>query len=294
MRRQVTPDAMPQQGQPMFAPQAQAPQAPMQMADASMGGAFGWTDPAEVPPNPELDAARQRFEASPTDENGMLLEQLQRQMQGQPPVDPRWIDGNMRMSGSGKMIADAGTAAGPQYAQADTGTMSDAGGKSMKLTEGQSKDLNFWNRMDAVTSKIDERAAALTDRGDQIKGAVPMFGNSLVSEDYQRGKRDADEWITALLRKDTGAAVTEQEWKLYGPIYIPQPGDGPGTLKDKAEARQRAAEGMKKGLGTAEVMANELAIERQKRATAPAAASDDWRSQDPSTWTDEQLQEYLK
>jgi hypothetical protein len=293
MRRQITPEAGGFTGAGMQGGTGSnmlAGGAGNDRFQGTMGGPMGWADPGEEPlVTPEIEELQRQFEASPTDMNGMLLEKALRGQQGLPQADPRDIMG--MMSGSGKQLASAGPmAAGPQVAQADTGTQSDARG--MKLTEGQSKDLGFWNRMDAVTSKIDERSSALTDRGDQIKGAVPMFGNSLVSEDYQRGKRDADEWITALLRKDTGATVTPQEWSLYGPIYIPQPGDSAGTLADKAEARKRAAEGMKAGLGTAEVLANELLAARQAKAPPAAAGGDDWRSKDPSTWTDEQLKEY--
>jgi hypothetical protein len=210
-------------------------------------------------------------------------------------VPPQLMSGipNGPMSGAGGgRMARTDASGGPMVAQADTGTATD--GTSMKLTEGQSKDLNFWNRMDAVTGKIDAHAPALMEFGQKVLGGVPLIGNMMISEDYQRGKRDADEWIVALLRKDTGAQVTREEWATYGPIYIPQPGDGPETLKDKAEARKRAARGMERGLGTAEVLAEELKAEREKGKPPTAPASGDWRSQDPSTWTDEQLQEFTK
>jgi hypothetical protein len=164
----------------------------------------------------------------------------------------------------------------------------------MKLTEQQSKNLNFWNRMDATSSDIDKFAPALMDRGERIKDGVPMFGNSLVSEDYQRGRRAGGEWLVSILRPDTGATVTDTEWDTYAPIYLPEPGDGPNQLADKTAARARAAEGLKKGLGLAEVMANELKAARQSATPAAAASGDDWRNADPSTWTDEQLREFTQ
>ena len=74
-----------------------------------------------------------------------------------------------------------------------------------------------------------------------------------------------NEFMTALLRKDTGAAVTDQEFALYGPLYLPQPGDDKQTLALKSEARQRAIDGVRKGLGPAQILAAE------QRSMAPAA-----------------------
>jgi hypothetical protein len=184
-------------------------------------------------------------------------------------------------------------------AQADTGTATDwrenAKAFDGKLTEAQSKDLGFADRMVAADPKIEEFSGELIKRTEQTKNAIPVIGNSLISEGYQRGRGAGGEWLAAALRKDTGAAVTDSEWELYGPLYIPQPGDYPGTLADKKERRERTARAIKKGLGLAEVLAEELVAERAaKSTTAQPAATDDWRTQDPSTWTDEQLKEFTQ
>ena len=53
------------------------------------------------------------------------------------------------------------------------------------------------------------------------------------------------------MRKDTGAAVTPQEFSMYGDIFLPKPGDGPEVVAQKRQARERAMEGIRSGLGTA-------------------------------------------
>jgi hypothetical protein len=237
--------------------------APLQPSEPTREGPMGWVDPGEVPPEPE-------------DEQG-------------------WMMPNGPMSGAGTQLAARGKPSGPMVAQADTGNMTDASVRGdVKLTEQQSKDLGYWNRMDAVTPDIDAHTGDLTALGEKMKDGIPLVGNMMVSEGYQVGRRAANEWIVALLRKDTGAQVTKEEWALYGPIYIPQPGDGEPVLKAKAEARKRAAEGMKAGLGIAEVLANELLAARQTPAAPAGAGADDWRTKDPSTWTDEQLREFTQ
>lgn len=50
----------------------------------------------------------------------------------------------------------------------------------------------------------------------------------------------AKEWLAPILRRDTGAAVTDSELANYMDIYIPKYEDDQATLKQKAEARQDA------------------------------------------------------
>lgn len=50
----------------------------------------------------------------------------------------------------------------------------------------------------------------------------------------------AKEWLAPILRKDTGAAVTDSELQVYMDIYIPRFEDDPQTIRQKAAARKDA------------------------------------------------------
>lgn len=142
-----------------------------------------------------------------------------------------------------------------------------AGGSGgMKLTEQQSKDLTYWQRATGASGLLDKFTDALTSLGDNVASKVPMAGNYMVSPEFQQGNQAASEWLAAILRKDTGAAITKNEFDLYGPMYIPQPGDTPEVLQQKQAARKRAEEAMRLGLGTAEILAQEV---EARRATNP-------------------------
>lgn len=52
------------------------------------------------------------------------------------------------------------------------------------------------------------------------------------------------EWLAPILRKDTGAAVTDGEFAYYANIYIALPGDTPAVLEQKRRARLVATEGL--------------------------------------------------
>lgn len=77
-------------------------------------------------------------------------------------------------------------------------------------------------------------------------GFVANMTNSETWRNYQAGAR---EWIAALLRKDTGAAVTNTEWELYFPTYFPQPGDSAEVQKQKLERRVAEARKLRASSG---------------------------------------------
>lgn len=77
-------------------------------------------------------------------------------------------------------------------------------------------------------------------------GFVANMTNSETFKNYQAGAR---EWIAALLRKDTGAAVTNTEWELYFPTYFPQPGDSAEVQRQKLERRVAEARKLRASSG---------------------------------------------
>jgi hypothetical protein len=54
---------------------------------------------------------------------------------------------------------------------------------------------------------------------------------------YTQAKLD---FITAILRKESGAAISVGEFVSEDKRYFPQPGDDPFTIAQKAQARQNA------------------------------------------------------
>jgi hypothetical protein len=126
-----------------------------------------------------------------------------------------------------------------------------------KLTEGQSKDINFYNRGMAANASLETLDSQLTSLKGAASESLPG-GNFLQGPEYQTAKRDAAEFLAVILRKDTGAAVTPAEFELYGPMFLPQPGDQPQTVLAKREARKRALESIRLGLGTATGLADQV------------------------------------
>jgi hypothetical protein len=124
-----------------------------------------------------------------------------------------------------------------------------------KLTEGQSKDLNYVLRGTSANKTLEPLEQELTSASGALASKVPGAGNYLLSDKYQQAQQSGREFLASVLRKDSGAAITKNEEDIYGRMFLPQPGDKPGVITQKREARARAMEAMKAGLGTAEVIA---------------------------------------
>lgn len=131
-------------------------------------------------------------------------------------------------------------------------------GGTPKLTEGQTKDALFAERMlrsegnlDSVM-KPDPTTGALQGYDPTSPQATWWLDDSYFnSSEWRRYQQGAREWIAGLLRKDTGAAVTEDEFRFYFPQYFPTPGDDAATLQQKKQARMRQATGLRRGSGKA-------------------------------------------
>jgi muramidase (phage lysozyme) len=142
-----------------------------------------------------------------------------------------------------------------------------------KLTEVQSKDVGFYNRGQKLIPRLEAQDKSLTDAYSAAGGQVPLVGNYLKSDDYRKAENTGRELLAVILRKDTGAAVTPQEFEMYGSIYLPRPGDDPATIQQKRAARATAMEGLRMGLGTAEILFKSREAMEGAKTPAPAASA---------------------
>jgi hypothetical protein len=119
------------------------------------------------------------------------------------------------------------------------------GGAGGIKTEWQSKDFNFANRlenslagMDVAEGKGYDPSRGGTATMDYIaqNNVGGLIGNFLTSDAGKEWYRNGKEALAVILRKDTGAAVTDKEFDLYGPMYLPMPDDPPEVKQSKKQA----------------------------------------------------------
>lgn len=135
-------------------------------------------------------------------------------------------------------------------------------GADKPFTEAQGKDVVFATRAQGALDALDPVAGELTNRAARAAEYDPtgLARGAMQSDNFQIAKNAGDEFLQALLRKDSGAAITEDEMALYGATYLPKPGDNPKLLDQKKSARARAVAAIQAGMSPAQIVAQEKAL----------------------------------
>lgn len=134
-----------------------------------------------------------------------------------------------------------------------------AAGAMPKLSETTSKDVNFLTRSTAANTTLEGIDTELTNLAARAANADPtgLARSWMQSDNFQKAEQAALEFKTAILRKDTGAAITEGEDRLYDRLYIPQPGDSTALIEQKRTARTRAVAALEAGIPSEAIAALE-------------------------------------
>jgi hypothetical protein len=77
---------------------------------------------------------------------------------------------------------------------------------------------------------------------------VPV-GNYLAGNDFQKFDQAQRDFINAVLRRESGAVISDEEFANARLQYLPQPFEGPEILRQKAANRKIAIEGMRRSAG---------------------------------------------
>ena len=150
-----------------------------------------------------------------------------------------------------------------------------AGGKPVmgkgagNLTEGQGNATAYGMRMaqaDAILKPLE--ASGLKNTGlirsgvSGTLGATPLIGDALargsdnifntlptilggLNEDQQKTVQARVNFVTAVLRKESGASISPTEFATAEKNYFPAPGDSAAVVKQKQDAREMAIKAMK-------------------------------------------------
>lgn len=191
----------------------------------------------------------------PADEYGRYVAEMQ--AAGQQPLSRIEYAQAKAARPTNRVVRDAN--GNVIYAEGDA-----AGGD---LNELQSKNATFATRargaLETLHSEVNGQPLAntLTSRGERLLGVAPLgLTRGFQSSEYQVADAAGQEFLQAVLRKDTGAAITDQEQVLYGGLYLPQPGDTPEVLEYRRQARERAVAAIEAGMTPEAMRAQEVAL----------------------------------
>jgi len=128
-------------------------------------------------------------------------------------------------------------------------------GPTAQASEGERKNAAFFRR--AIGANEVYNSLNIGPRsyvGDAVQSTAPGILNqlpSVIGNSSARQQADAAEleFVSAVLRSDSGAAIPENEIATAINLYFPQPGDGVAVIEQKKEARQRAIDGLTSSAG---------------------------------------------
>lgn len=121
-----------------------------------------------------------------------------------------------------------------------------------KVNENEGKAYSFFNRMKEVEKELtsDVLSSYVPDvsPGAWIQGVVP---ERLRSDKSKRFMNAAKNWVTAKLRRESGAAISPTEFATDYQVYFPAPGDSPDEIKRKKATRDLITTDMGRESGNA-------------------------------------------
>jgi hypothetical protein len=112
--------------------------------------------------------------------------------------------------------------------------------------ETQGKAAGFADRISAANEILDATQSAGTDEVQRRLGQLPLVGNYAMSSDRQKFEQAERDFINAILRRESGAVISEEEFANARQQYLPQPGDSEQVLAQKKASRDRALNSMQR------------------------------------------------
>ena len=118
-----------------------------------------------------------------------------------------------------------------------------------KVTNDQANAALFSRRMAAANDilkrpEIYQSGTGWGGAGNQIAAGIPIVGNAMVSKEYQQNRQAQEDFINAVLRRESGAAISSGEYSHANRQYFPQVGDSPEVIAQKAANRENAMKGI--------------------------------------------------
>lgn len=134
------------------------------------------------------------------------------------------------------------------------------GVKDKAPTEGQGKASGFAARAaeaEQILSRLGDSPSIAAVGARETFSNLPLGTGSVVAaginamsspetQQYGQAKKN---WITANLRKESGAVIGADEMKTEDDKYFPQVGDSPQVIAQKARSRQTVVEGLRREAG---------------------------------------------
>ena len=102
-----------------------------------------------------------------------------------------------------------------------------------------------------VFGRLEEYTDNMSPVSYYSQAKSPQFLNFLKTNDFQSLDQAQRNFVNAVLRRESGAAIADSEFENAKLQYFPQPGDGEEALAQKKQNRETVLNGFIQGSGTA-------------------------------------------
>lgn len=106
------------------------------------------------------------------------------------------------------------------------------------LNDTQATALGYANRVQQSAQTINDLGANFVGFGNTISGS-DFFPNTLKSADRQKLEQAERNFVNAVLRRESGAVISPNEFDNAKQQYFPQPGDKPAVIAQKKANRDQ-------------------------------------------------------
>lgn len=114
----------------------------------------------------------------------------------------------------------------------------------------QKKVAGFGKRLEQAESDFSELEHSGYNRADASSGLGAHMPNILKSKEAQRQDQAERNFINAVLRRESGAAISPSEFSNAEVQYFPRAGDAPEVIEQKRRNRQQVIENFKAEAGS--------------------------------------------
>lgn len=217
----------------------------------------------------------------------VLLERLM--PQDEKPVE---VNGRLVNPKTGQVIADFSESKPVTVGEGQTLVDPKTGqpvfqGAPKPPTEGQAKAGTFADRLVKSGSILDQLENVGTDKSDRLASTLPGgAGNMMVSPEFQRFDQAKRDFVNAILRRESGAVISTEEFANADKQYFPQPGDTKETIDQKRANRAASMEGIIREAGP---QYKRPETQKPKSGPQPGLVEDGYRFKggnpaDPNSW----------
>lgn len=173
------------------------------------------------------------------------------------------------------------------------------------MTEFQGKSALYGTRAQSSHDTLQDLEETISTTGLAAKqaaqnvpvvgGALGMIGNRMLSNDQQRVEQAQRDFVNAVLRQESGAVISDQEFENAKRQYFPQPGDSKDVIAQKRKNREMAISGFERmsgeegGAAIRDVRGEGERRRKERRAPAVGTVADGYRftggdPSDPANW----------